>query len=241
MKVYKLETHTMRELVIKGSRHYNARTALGWVKGRSFSYKEMGDYSFAVSERLKKAGLSKGDKIAILSENRPEWGMAYLGITAGGFTAVPILNEFGADQIRNILKHAECKAAFVSEQLSAKALPICEGLTVIPIESILELQIAKSGSLDFPEISEDDLAAIIYTSGTTGNSKGVMLTHKNIIWDAIATRSIIKLKTSDVLLSVLPLAHTYECTIGFIDPLLQGFIDLLYRQTALSHGASPGS
>ena len=74
----------------------------------------------------------------------------------------------------------------------------------------------------FPPVAEEDLAAIIYTSGTMGQSKGVELTHRNIVFDAWATRPIIKLLTTDRVLSVLPLAHTYECTIGFIAVLMQG-------------------
>jgi long-chain acyl-CoA synthetase len=75
---------------------------------------------------------------------------------------------------------------------------------------------------EWPPVDEDDCAAIIYTSGTTGQSKGVELTHRNIVYDAWATRTILRIEKHDIALSVLTLAHTYECTIGFIAPLLQG-------------------
>ncbi len=72
------------------------------------------------------------------------------------------------------------------------------------------------------EVAEDDLAAIIYTSGTTGSSKGVMLSHKNLVYDAWATLKIQMLDEHDKLISILPLAHTYECTVGFLIPIMQG-------------------
>ncbi|OPZ78113.1 MAG: Long-chain-fatty-acid--CoA ligase [bacterium ADurb.Bin431] len=89
------------------------------------------------------------------------------------------------------------------------------------------------------EVVEEDLASIIYTSGTTGNSKGVMLTHKNIVSDAIATKQIIQLDETDRLVSILPLSHAYECTLGFVLVLYAG-ASVYYLDKPPTARAAPG-
>lgn len=224
--MYNLSVMTLRELLVKSSKEYAPHTALADIRGNKITYRRLGTLAFAVSEKLMLKGYRQGDKIGLLSENSIAWGIAYLGITAAGYTVVPILPDFGEDSVKNILIHAECRAVFASPSLKTKTAGLPENIAVFPLEEagFPEKLLDEGGDLDkrLPPVSEGELAAIIYTSGTTGNSKGVMLSHKNIVWDAWATRSIIKLNTRDRLLSVLPLAHTYECTIGFIGPLLQG-------------------
>jgi len=176
-------------------------------------------------KNLLSQGLVKGDRVVLLSENRPEWGLAYLGITAAGFVVVPILTDFNPDQISNIVKHSEARVVVVSEKLRAK-LGDYTGNT-IAIESLASAENRKAAasidtSASFPPVAEDSLAAILYTSGTTGNSKGVMLSNKNLISNVIATRSIIRMHRLDRLLSILPLAHTYECTLGLLNGITQG-------------------
>jgi long-chain acyl-CoA synthetase len=89
----------------------------------------------------------------------------------------------------------------------------------MPIEALGD---AADAPVEFPAVSEGDLAEIIYTSGTTGHSKGVMLTHANIVFDAEATESIVTVRPTDRLLSILTLAHTYECTLGLVAALMRG-------------------
>ena len=84
-----------------------------------------------------------------------------------------------------------------------------------------EAVLRKTGKIP-SEVQENNIASIIYTSGTTGRSKGVMLTHKNLVFDAEATLSIVKVTEKDKFISILPLSHTYECTLGFILPIMQG-------------------
>lgn len=224
--MYKLTETTLRDVLIQSSATYAERPALGTVdEGLQISYRELAPLAAVLASRLRTAGLIPGDRVVLLSENRPEWGVAYLGITAAGFTVVPILTDFHPDQIAAIAGHSEAKAAVVSEKLAPK-LGKFPGL-VVPVESLAGPEARKAAaSADlaaaFPPLEPDTLAAIIYTSGTTGNSKGVMLSHLNLVFDILATRSIIRLRRTDRLLSVLPLAHTYECSIGFLDPILQG-------------------
>lgn len=220
--MYTLSSFTLRDVIVNSSDHYGDRTALGFVGGEGTSYRQVGAAAARFAIVLRDAGFEAGDRIAILSENRPEWVVAYFAITAAGFVVVPILTDFGKEQIGNILSHSEAKAVVVSEKLWSKLGPHA------PRTYAIEDMLAPTTDPDpdpasvFPPLDEDGMAAILYTSGTTGSSKGVVMTHKNLVWDAWATRSIIRQHRNDRLLSILPLAHTYECTIGMLAPFMQG-------------------
>lgn len=186
----------------------------------------------SVTAFLEKAGIRPGDKVVILSANMPNWAITYFGITFMGAVVVPILPDFSPTEVANVLEHSEAKAIFVSSGLAGKISEFRSSnlRTRILIEdfSIIE---SDNPALEYnPEFSpeseynveEDDLASIIYTSGTTGRSKGVMLTHKNISFNALKGRRIQYLDENDRFLSVLPLSHTYENTLGLILPMLSG-------------------
>jgi len=156
-----------------------------------------------------------------------------------GAVAVPILPDFSYSEIKNVLEHSEAKAIFVSESLYHKIsknhigtlrLRVAieqfavledgvEAADVAWLESSLHEQAAPQK--EHP-VDAHDLASIIYTSGTTGKSKGVMLSHHNLIFTAEMSGKIHPIDTSDSMLSVLPLSHTYENTIGFIFPMMYG-------------------
>jgi long-chain acyl-CoA synthetase len=224
--VYKLAHLTLRDVLLQSAADYAERPALGTVDNATILYyKDLANLSAVFAKRLTNAGLKRGDRVVVLSENRPEWGIAYLGATAAGFVIVPILTDFIPEQIANIIAHSEARAIVVSEKLMAKVGKF--GGMTIPVESLASAEarkVAADISLEgtFPPVEEDSLAAVLYTSGTTGNSKGVMLSHKNLISNVIATRSIIRMHRTDRFLSILPLAHTYECTLGFINAVAQG-------------------
>jgi len=181
--------------------------------------------------QLIKVGVSKGDKVVILSTNMPNWGIAYFATTTIGAISVPILPDFSVTEITNIIEHSESKVLFVSENLLTKveqfkADPL---KTVIRIETFEKISGQELSDMEIsPEslnsftVEEDDLASIIYTSGTTGKSKGVMLTHKNLIWDAEHGGLIHKMSFTDRFLSLLPLSHTYENTLALILPIMCG-------------------
>lgn len=220
--MYTLSSFTLREVIVNSARRYGHKAAVGFVGGEAASYRELGAACARLALKLRAEGFKQGDKIALLSENRPEWVVAYFGITAAGFVGVPILTDFGQEQIANIMEHAEAKAVIVSEKLRAKLGP--KAPRAYPIEDLLGPQdgAPPDPAQVFAPVEEESLAVILYTSGTTGNSKGVMMSHKNLVWDAWATRSIIRQRRNDRLLSILPLAHTYECTIGMLAPIMQG-------------------
>ena len=195
---------------------------------------------------LRDYGIRKGDKVAIYSTNTPNWPVVYFAVTTMGAVIVPILPDFHTSEAMHIATHAECKAAFVSQKLfdtmldemqppEMNLLVVLDSLTILEqlsspskVDKVLQKSgvhlnkaMEKLGKEGY-EVGEDDLAAIIYTSGTTGSSKGVMLTHKNLTFDATAGQLLVDIFPEDRFLSILPLAHTYECTVGMIIPILNG-------------------
>ena len=176
--------------------------------------------------------ISPGDKVAILSSNMPNWGITYFAITFMGAVAVPILPDFSATEVANVLDHSDARALFLSSSLLNRIEGYkSENLKTIVMIEDFSLFSKTEGSSDFVpaskplkkyDVEEEDLASIIYTSGTTGRSKGVMLTHKNITFNAMKGRRIQSIDETDRFLSVLPLSHTYENTLGLILPMLGG-------------------
>jgi len=224
---------------------HEEKTALSVAGGVSYSYREIQNLSVNIATELYGAGLKQGERVAIISENNPHWVAAYFGILKAGGIVAPVLTDFTGREMTSILEHSEAKMVFISaKQLkkfkngfpaSVQYLVTIENLELHSADKLKALSAGgtevisrvepKSAGVEekqFPEAKHTDLAVIIYTSGTTGNSKGVMLSHDNLIFDAVHTRSIHQVVDTDVFLSILPLAHTYESTIGMLIPLLNG-------------------
>jgi len=225
------------------------RPALSMVDGDAITYAQLSLDIMEVIALLKEHGVRKGDRVALLSQNMPHWGVAYLAITSMGAIVVPILVDFHLNEILQIIKHSGAKAVFVSnahyEKIAYSDLEPFPQLFILDDLSPIEARLPKDklseyiderktawkrarnkaleavGLMD-TEPEEEDIAAIIYTSGTTGSSKGVMLTHRNLVKDAWLTLHIQNVDDQDRLISVLPLSHTYECTIGFLIPMMTG-------------------
>jgi long-chain acyl-CoA synthetase len=213
-------------------RKFGKYNAYAFVGEEPRSYEKVSDEIRALIAFLEKNDISPGDKVAILSTNMPNWGVAFFSVTFMGAVAVPILPDFSNKEVENVLEHSGAKAIFISTSL----LPRIEGIkseelkTAILIEDFSLVFSGKNSSeynisalpVRKYEVEEEDIASIIYTSGTTGRSKGVMLTHKNIIFNALKGRKIQPIDENDRFLSVLPLSHTYENTLGLIFPMLGG-------------------
>jgi len=214
-----LRNYTLAEVPELDDARYGLRPMLSMVGGTVYTYRDFERISRGVAESLIAYGIKKGDRVALLAENSPQWVMTYFGILRAGAIVVPILTDFIPVQICNIIQHAEARLVFTSEKLRPK-------LSELPKETaiwdIRQSYLPSSSPVALPDVAADDLAMIVYTSGTTGLSKGVMLTHRNILSNATACKSIITLHRTDRLLSILPLAHTYEFTIGTVIPLLSG-------------------
>jgi long-chain acyl-CoA synthetase len=209
------------------------KTSLVFVDEENYTYKQMGNDVALAAEMLQNMGVKQGDKVAILSTNMPNWGVAFFAIAAIGAVAVPILPDFHENEVKTILEHSESKILFVADGLYRNVnkeafglldqLILVDNMAIIPkdtsvkdlktLESSLPTEVKTPISV---EVEEEDLASIIYTSGTTGNSKGVMLTHKNLAWTTQQCRSLYRVTSKDRFLSVLPLSHTLENTVGFL-------------------------
>ena len=185
---------------------------------------------------LRELGLERGDRVAILSENRPEWALADWACLTGSITDVPIYPTLPAEQIPHILNDSGATAIFVSTRLQAEKLasvraqvPALKHVIVfdqaaasLGDQTLAQLE-AVGQAADTPEraaeyerearaVLPSDVATIIYTSGTTGAPKGVMLTHDNFWSNVSATRDVIPMEGNEVALSFLPLSHIFERT-----------------------------
>jgi long-chain acyl-CoA synthetase len=173
--------------------------------------------------------IKKGDKIAIISENRPEWCMSYLAISLSGGIAVPIDAQLGPYEIRNLLTDSESRLVFHSSKTeenvrrAVKDIVTKNHVRLISFDSPEFKDIYKTpNAVNYPEISGEDVASIIYTSGTTGIPKGVELTHKNFCSDAEALIITELMIHSDNVLSILPFHHTYPFMGTFLLPVFLG-------------------
>ena len=238
-----LENFTLKDMIDRSNLLYSQEDALTKVAQTPLSY---GDVYLKLKDTVKllqENGISKGDKVLLLSENMPNWVVAYFSVTYFGGVIVPILPDFHPSDVHHIIKHSQAKAIFVSSKhqttieeckdsdakviINLDELSIIEGLSDQDYISQLKQKtkeftdkIINNDEITTPK--EDDLAALIYTSGTTGHSKGVMLSHKNLVTNALSSYTKVTITTEDKFLSILPLAHTYECTVGMLVAILHG-------------------
>jgi len=222
---------TIPFLAAESFRKHGSNKAMGFVGEDVITYHQLSNRTRAVIRLMEKCGVQKGDRIALLSGSMPNWGVTYMAITSMGAVAVPILPDFTAGEVANVLVHSGASAIFVSNALRPKIEGFkSETLRTVFSNDDFSVISGSNGAVFDPEgrpekeypVDEEDLAVIIYTSGTTGKSKGVMLTHKNICFTAQQVLTIQHVVESDVFLSILPLSHTYEQTLGLILPLFNG-------------------
>ncbi|HKR09898.1 MAG TPA: AMP-binding protein, partial [Gemmatimonadaceae bacterium] len=231
---------TLNQLFFDAADRFKKPDALQYKKDgayRPISHAEVLDRVRRLARGLSSLGVRRGDRVALLSENRPEWAIADYACLTAGMTDVPIYPTIPAEQIAYILKDSGAAAIFVSNKEQAEKIRQIRGQltslkTVISFDelpglanmSITELE--KRGAQgdnretmatyreDALTVKPDDLATIIYTSGTTGEPKGVMLTHDNIFSNVQAARSAIPFGGADTALSFLPLSHIFERMAG---------------------------
>ncbi len=198
-----------------------------WVR---YSSKEYIELSNAVSYGLMRLGCKKGDKIATISNNRPEWNFVDMGMAQLGIIHVPIFSTLDANGYKQIFNHAEIKLLFVSDKSLLKMITgiANEVPSLEKIYSFDEIdgvdhwkELTKIGAQDSlllqPELAQikasilpSDCLTLIYTSGTTGNSKGVLLSHQNLVSNAKAAAAVFQLKPEHRYLSILPICHVGE-------------------------------
>ncbi len=240
---------TLPAALAGSAERYPDRPSLSYYDGEPMTYRAFKERVDRIAAFLAERGVVHGDRVAILGENGPHWGIAFFAATTLGAVAVPILSDFPASEVHHVLRHSEAKAVFVSEKQYAKlddapfdhlkVRILIDDFSIIDADTSRDRlkKLIADGGMELRKIltkalklvgrvpakvREDDLASIIYTSGTTGHTKGVMLTHRNIIGDAEATMKVVEVTPEDRMMSLLPLAHVYECTLGLVAPVMQG-------------------
>ena len=215
---------TLYDLARNSVEQYASKVAFSMYEGDDLTYAEVGRRMARIQDILTGAGLRAGDKVALLSSNMPNWGVCYFAVTSAGMIAVPILPDFSGEELDMIIEHSEARALLVSDRLFTKLSKetIARLNVVVRTKNlgIIAQRVRGEGSTAVPK--PDDLAVIIYTSGTTSKPKGVMLTHKALCAQVRLSSAIFPVGGDDTFLSVLPLSHTYECSIGMIYPFSMG-------------------
>lgn len=207
-----------------------------------YTYERVQDMAQQGAASLRQYGIEHDDRVVIMSENRPEWGISYFAILKAGGTAVPVDHTLSLAELCNILRASGSKIAIMSPKvvdriLEDEKLEAAEGAELSTLQSAVAERGPSAQLYEFehvlvePKVSPgaiapprkgDAVASLIYTSGTTGDPKGVMLTHKNLTSMAAKLSTVFKLYRHDSLLSVLPLHHTFEFSAGFLMPLIHG-------------------
>jgi len=214
---------TLTDLLEESTQRFGNATALvikPGIRQQRWSYARLWDYSGRLASVLEQRGLARGERVIIWAPNRPEWVVALFGCLRAGLIVVPLDLRSAPDFVDKVVQQTAARLAFLSrhtpEGLSSIKLPV---LLLEELEGELEAAPAAwPGSAPEP----DDLAEVIFTSGTTGDPKGVMLTHRNILANVLAVTRLVPVLPSYRLLSLLPLSHMLEQTIGLFAPLLGG-------------------
>ncbi len=211
---------------------YDKNVSLAFKENNSwqtYSSRDLKEITENLSLAFLKAGISRGDKVAIISNNRPEWNFVDLALQQIGAISVPMYPTITTEDYRYIFEHAEVKMVFVGDQeILEKVKAANPELKVFSFQQLDGVDFWKdfmksgeNGDLQILEDSKasvqtDDLFTIIYTSGTTGRPKGVMLSHKNVLSNVMSVSEIVILeKGKDKVLSFLPLCHIFERTASF--------------------------
>jgi long-chain acyl-CoA synthetase len=221
-----LGTYTFQAVLANTVAKFADRPALSFASGEPITYREVASRIDETKELLFRLGVAKGDRVAIYGASSPNWGISYFAIVTLGAIAVPLLPDFSAKEVETCLRHSGATVLFVNEKLLSRVGdPSALGIgTVLRLDDLTLVtgKETRSGRAPAVEISEDDTASIIYTSGTTGRSKGVELSHKNLVFTAIGGQSFQDMTDTDVGLSILPMSHVYEFTIGFLMFFMNG-------------------
>jgi len=240
-KIYPVRT--IREILFKACGRYQDRDALKSKKDGVFqpvTYNQLKEQVAEMATCYFELGMKKGDRIAILGENRTEWVVAYLAAVTSGMVAVPVDRDLKEREVRHILDFSDTRMLVVSDSYLGK---VEDAVREIPkLELVISMEDSGDGfTLNFQqalargkaklaegdlryseaEVVPEDWAAIIFTSGTTGTAKGVVLTHGSIT-ENVKGVSFNLTVANDTMLSVLPLHHTYESTAGMLTAIYHG-------------------
>ena len=215
------------ELIDESAKKFGRRTAFKVRQDethyRKITYRELKDRFYSLSEEFLSIGL-EGERIAVIGKNRWEWALCYLAAATVG-VVVPLDKELSAEDAANFIKSAGCTAVCADDRLCDTLAPAFMDTVVFrfsEVDAISSRPCADESKVRAIPVSRDQMKVLLFTSGTTGNEKGVCLSENNILSDIHSTVRMVKVKKSDVTLSVLPLHHTYECTLNCLLVLSRG-------------------
>ena len=242
-----MKFENLKEMLIKSGEKFGDRPAYMFKteepgKFREITHKEFRYDINCLGTALVDMGL-KGKRIAVISENRYEWGVAYLATVTGTGVVVPLDKSLPNNEIENLIIRSEVEAIFYSKKYDEVMNKIKEqGNTNVRYFISMDLEkkendiysqkeliengdkLIKDGNREFldSEVDSEGMGIMLFTSGTTAMSKAVMLSHKNICANLMDMAAVIKIDENDRFLSFLPLHHTFECTVGFLYPVSKG-------------------
>ena len=228
---------------------YASQPAFSDYQGETLTYKQVSERIYWIHELFKTSGIQKGDKVALIGRNLSNYSVTYLATVSYGAVIVPILPDFGSNEIHHIVNHSESRILFSTDLIFNKIdeTKMPDILGIVSIESFKPLVNCKVDlttiissidiprdftvkMLEFPDIDKEELMVLSYTSGTSGFSKGVMLPHRSIWSNVLYGQENLELRPKDRIVSFLPLAHAYGCLFEFLWPFTVGcHITLLSR------------
>ena len=230
---------SIQDMLLRSAKEYKDKIALEDLTNYPISkltYSQLYENVIKFGKALIKIGIKERDHIAVIGDNRVQWGITYLSAMCFNLVIVPIDKNLNQNEILNILHESDAKAVIFSEafeQLFAEKkhsllhLKYYIGMDILSdrdefysMPGMIADQ--KDTDVKLPEIIPEDFSEIIFTSGSLGRAKGVMLSQKNLAANLMAMTSMIEIRQNDRFLSVLPMHHTYECTCGFLCPLYSG-------------------
>src|SRR5881409_2210630 len=186
---------------------------------RTWTYRDLVEIVPRAARYIADAGIRKGDRVITFGVNRPEYGIGMLAALRIGAVLVPLDVNSTAEFVEKIARRVRASAVLVSQQTRARAEALA--LPIVEMETLPDFARAKD-PLPAAGVSPDDLAEIVFTSGTTGEPKGSMLTHRNILSNAVAATEIFPIGPKQRLLSLIPLSHMFEQLAGFFTVLISG-------------------
>lgn len=243
-KLHKVEKiNDLKEMIVKSAEKFGNKAAFRF-KGdiNNITFSEFYDQINSLGTQLIKMGL-KGKRIAVISENRYEWCLAYMSVVCGVGCIVPLDKALPANELESLIIRSGVEAIFYSKKYDEVMHDIRSRNTtdlryyismdieertdgVLSQKEFVEKgrEIIKKGDTSYldAKIDNESMGIMLFTSGTTAMSKAVMLSHKNICSNLMDIGSVLKLDENDTLLSLLPLHHTFECTVGFLYPMYTG-------------------
>lgn len=232
---------TLNELIDQRALEFANQPVIGMAFEEPLTYHHFNHRIHCLAKYMQSLGIQHGSHVGLLAENSHHWGTAYLAIVRLGAVAVPILPDLPESDVHHIISEMQCSLIFITQKQIEKIYDLKAAINKIvtlddydeesgvvttdPFSNFLlaaEQHCKEEEFHSFPEVTGDDLASILYTSGTSGFSKAVMLSHHNLCANALSASKLIEIAPGKTFLSVLPISHTYEFTVGFLLPLIKG-------------------